>query len=894
MSRSRWIKQALAGVLALSAAAGCKQQLFMEPADYVEAIKVAPPKSLETNPHGPIVPPSVDKMGELTTVTDFVRPPRYMTLRECVAIALEQGNTGLQTPTNFGFKNEQLDQFSGRLVAGTDAVRAFAIDPAVASAEVERSLSRFDARWITTMQWQKIDQPVAAQFLSFQNSRDAATVSTTLAKGLPTGGVVGITASTDYSKFSTAATQQTALVNPNYIPRIQVSLEQPLLQLFGVEINQIAGTGPFVNGSQVLPGIRPAGGVGTEGILITRLRVDQTRANFDLQMNYLLANVEAAYWNLYSAYYNLYAQEEGLRQAFEGYRFIRIRVELGTAPPQDLDQIEAQFHRFQGQVYQARGQVLESERQLRGLVGFRSDDGVRIVPIDDPNLAPYVPDFHEAANDAVAMRPEVMLARQELKFRQLDLMLQKNLRRPDLRSYATYDMAGLGTRLGGSTFDAINGSNFPGNAFGSLAQNRFNSWTLGLRLDMPIGFRDANALVRQAQLNLARSYVQLRDTELKSIEYLALQYRRVVQTHAQIAPARAERESLQRYVYRIREVIRIGSWTQQYFLNYLTVQQQLASAIANESQAIAQYQIALASFEFAKGTIQQYNNVSVGEGPLPPWVQKRAKDHIRERTEAALKLREVPVPPGGPALGDHAVAPAGGTNSSLTLPAFAAPRAPLPDSLPPKPDLKGKKPSSDAPPAPAPRPLGDVFAPNAGVSGAAAPPAGSQPLPTFAGTSPTAATNPDPAPAPFTPGGRVTLPTRPTGSQPYLGTPAPPLPGGTGGTTEFFQPNGAATLPPPPKGTTPGAVVTSPPPPTGTAGAPTDYFQPNGRVTLPPPPKRSAEPVWSPPSSPAPLPIPAPVPAPAPAPPPSVPPGVGTLAPPPAIPPTLPGVPGGQ
>ena len=62
MSRSRWIKRALAGVLALSAAGGCKQQLFMEPGDYHDAIKVALPKTLETDPHCPIVPGTVDKL----------------------------------------------------------------------------------------------------------------------------------------------------------------------------------------------------------------------------------------------------------------------------------------------------------------------------------------------------------------------------------------------------------------------------------------------------------------------------------------------------------------------------------------------------------------------------------------------------------------------------------------------------------------------------------------------------------------------------------------------------------------------------------------------------------------------------------------------------------------
>ncbi|MFM8274358.1 MAG: hypothetical protein ACKODX_18780, partial [Gemmata sp.] len=284
MSRSRWFKRALAGVLAVATAGGCKQQLFMEPGDYQDATKLALPKSLETNPHGPIVPPQVDRLsGTATTVIDFARPPRHMTLRECVALALEQGNVGTQNPNNPGFKSEQPQIFGGRAAGnGSDAIRAFAIEPAVASAEIERSLSKFDARWITSMQWQKIDQPVAAQFLSFQQSRDAASFSSTLAKPLPTGGVAGITTSVDYSKFSQSAANQTQLVNPNYTPRVQFTLEQPLLRHFGVEVNQLAPSHP---NSLLLQGLSPTG-QGTEGIRLSRIRLDQSRTQFDAQVNY--------------------------------------------------------------------------------------------------------------------------------------------------------------------------------------------------------------------------------------------------------------------------------------------------------------------------------------------------------------------------------------------------------------------------------------------------------------------------------------------------------------------------------------------------------------------------------------------------------------------------------
>ena len=125
---------------------------------------------------------------------------------------------------------------------------------------------------------------------------------------------------------------------------------------------------------------------------------------------------------------------------------------------------------------------------------------------------------------------------------------------------------------------------------------------------------------------------------MKTLEYLVIRLTGgSSKTHAVIGPRRAEREALQIYLAKVREVIDIGNWNPAFYQNYLTVQQQFAVAIAAEFRAIADYNTSLAIFEFAKGTMQQYNNVTIGEGPLPPWVCKKAADHIRERTSAALQ-----------------------------------------------------------------------------------------------------------------------------------------------------------------------------------------------------------------------------------------------------------------
>ena len=105
----------------------------------------------------------------------------------------------------------------------------------------------------------------------------------------------------------------------------QFLFEQPLLQNFGVEINQLSDD-PAEQPARPRPA--PAGGTRTEGILITRLRFDQQRAEFERNVNILLLNVEYAYWNLYGAYSRCTAASRGC-----GYAWSVVQVnKTGSTP----------------------------------------------------------------------------------------------------------------------------------------------------------------------------------------------------------------------------------------------------------------------------------------------------------------------------------------------------------------------------------------------------------------------------------------------------------------------------------------------------------------------------------------------------------------------------------
>jgi outer membrane protein TolC len=618
----RW-KTVLGGGLAfiLAASAGCKQTCYLTREDvnrYVNGAGV--PGHLETDPNAGIMPAAAAISPPPATVNDPERPIRYIPLAEAVSIALQQGNVGSLGLDGNANDNGTLPTAAGISIAQN--IRVFDIDQAVAGAEIERALSRFDAVWTSSMNWNTTDRPVGTPLDTFQAGQninsirtEAATFQTGIVKPLPAGGVAGITFAVPYQ-----ITNLPSRVNPSYQPSLQFSFEQPLLQGFGVEINQLRAALP---GSILNPGAfntQPT----QEGILITRVRYDNSRIEFERLVNQMVANVEVAYWNLYGSYWNLYSQEAALRQAFTAWRILQQRFQAGKNSTGEVAQARGQYELFRANRLAALAQVLDSERQLRRLLNLPNEDGTRLVPADPPTLAAYNPDWMASLNEALTLRPELMLARNELRIRQFNLIEAKNQLLPDLRFTATYDVNAIGTRLDGA--DALN-------AFRNLSSNHFNNWGLGLRLNVPIGFRLANANVREASLQVQRAYRALNEFELRTGSILEGYYRDLFRYHAEIAINRSQREAYGEQLRARFEELLAGKVTVDVLLE---AQRFWASALAAEYNSISQYNSTLARFQHAKGTILTYDNVQIQEGPLPECARERAMENKRQKEKALI------------------------------------------------------------------------------------------------------------------------------------------------------------------------------------------------------------------------------------------------------------------
>jgi outer membrane protein TolC len=641
-----WKRLVVSCALLLAAAFGCQKQCYLSERDFTEAVAKGIPVNLETDPSIAIVPPPGSVPAPMT-VDDTKRPARYLTLREAVAIALENGTVGVQNPATPGLASDAIPGFQGAAPLTPDGIRVLAYDPAIVATNIELSLSKFDTLWNTSLTWNRSETPLGISPTTFTQtggflpnvSADNLTFNSTLEKPLPTGGAAGITFGLS-SQWNTPASP----INPAIQPSVQFLFEQPLLQGFGVEINQLLPAHP---GSRLMP--FATGNTG-EGILITRLRLDQQRAEFERNLDFLLLNVEGAYWNLYGAYYQLYAREEAMRYAYEVWRLTKEGFDKGELRLQNLEQDRLLYEQLRSQRLTALGQILDAERQLRGLLGLKIEDGYRLVPADAPALTPYTPDWPSSLTGALANRPELTLARQDLKFRQLDLIRLKNSLLPDLRFVASDTLHSVGSQLD-------EGRN-PANAFHELVSDPFNNLTLGFLLNVPLGYRGAHAEVRAAQLNLQRSYVALRTEEDKVERLLGLAYRQVFEFEHQIEINQAALRSATVQLDAYKVLFQGGRGTS-YGADLVLAIQNWSTSAANLYSSIVQYNNALATLDFARGAVQERDSVFIADGPLPLCAQVRAVEHERQRTAAlVLHERETPVYPASCPAGAEALPPA--------------------------------------------------------------------------------------------------------------------------------------------------------------------------------------------------------------------------------------------
>jgi outer membrane protein TolC len=320
---------------------------------------------------------------------------------------------------------------------------------------------------------------------------------------------VGLSSIYNYNQNAT-----TAIFNPYDSGSLGLTITQPLLNGFGLALNQRA-------------------------YHKARNNLKANDLQFKNQVITTVAGVVNLYWDLVTFDDELKIKQQTLDLDTKLYEDNKRRAELGAIAPIDIIQAEADMKAAQQDVITQESQVLQQEMILKNYITRSGMDtpaiaAARIVPTDHivvPEKEAVIP-IQDLMADALLNRPEVEQNQISLENARLDLKGVRNNLLPTLSATASFSNAGQGGAItnvpqpviganGSITYEKLTASQVDqqliggyGTVLGQIFGRDFPNYSVGLTLTMPLRNRSAQADLITNELTYRQAQIQ--DKELRN------------------------------------------------------------------------------------------------------------------------------------------------------------------------------------------------------------------------------------------------------------------------------------------------------------------------------------------------------------------------------------------
>ncbi len=401
--------------------------------------------------------------------------------------------------------------------------------------------------------------------------RDSYTAQ--LTQEIPLGG--SLTLNLNQIKTDTNSRFQT--INPRFETTLNFAFSQPLLRNFGWRVSQ-------------------------REIIVAQNTLDISEKQFAKFVQDLVYQVEQAYWNLVYGIENLKVRQQSLNLAQELLEKNRRSVEVGTLAPIEVLNAQADVASRQADILDAQALLKNYEDALRAVINLAAEmpdvAQVRLVPADKPAF-----DKVEAGQD------------QAMAAAEFNLSYARNQLLPDLSLTAQYWSPGVsGSQIlyenNDPLFGAVIGT-VPGNVSQALKDTfkfRYQNWSLGLTLSVPLNTVFSRAYAAQARVSLDQAQASFKAQE----QQLALEVRSAVRgvetNYMRVEAYRVARELAQKRLEAEEEKFRVGLSTNYFVLQY---QRDLATQQSAELKALIDYNLSLAKLAQVTGVSLKNKNISL-------------------------------------------------------------------------------------------------------------------------------------------------------------------------------------------------------------------------------------------------------------------------------------------
>jgi outer membrane protein TolC len=488
---------------------------------------------------------------------------------------------------------------------------------------VEDALSDFDAQFSALFGYNTTDRPRNVARDNPLNNQEFQAVDSNaqaaLSKRMATGTIASARFTTVYSRNNIPAPGIGRIVPSDYTAALELQVTQPLLRGRGTLINRIP-------------------------VVLARINEDIQLHEFEGNIRNLVKSVEDAYWDLYCGYRAFETAQTARASALDLWRVAAARNRIGAedSGPEAEAQARASYKQFESQIHTSlygspivgndpRG-LYGREQVLREKIGWPASDSRLIRPADEPTEARVQFDWSDVTGEALMRNVELRRQKWAIKQRELELIAAKNNILPQLDVTAFYRWLGVGDEFAKSYRTGLPFPDVGSTALESLTGGDYQE--LGARLELTpqaIGKRRALANIQNGHIQLKKSQEELREKEIMLINELSFAWRNMESTYLSIKDFRdqwqANTDEIKVYNDRIGKV---GVLNQQLDL-LLRAEERRARSQLQYYQAVCEYNKAMVSIHYWKGSLLDLNNIALGEGA---WVDKAywdAEGRAKER-----------------------------------------------------------------------------------------------------------------------------------------------------------------------------------------------------------------------------------------------------------------------
>jgi outer membrane protein TolC len=455
-------------------------------------------------------------------------------------------------------------------------VQVARLDPPLQDLSVAQAQAAWSPTLTSTLQGASADSPSNSFLSGAQGTRTSdGRFNTTVGmeQALRWGGRYSVgwdgTRSTTTNLFSN--------FSPQVRSSLSLSFSQPLLRGFGIDAPR-------------------------QQLLVSRKDREIADVTLAETMATTARAVRHAYWDLAFSRDFLDVQRQSFELASESLRNTRARIEIGTTPPIDAVESEAEVALREEAVILAEAQIATAEDALRVLVYNPTEPNFWTLRIEASNRPPFEPttvDVDAASRNALERRSDLQQLHKRLEAADINLRFSRNQTLPDVTASVDYGLTGLG----GTQF--VRGPGFPGpiigqtergfgRVLGDLFSHDFPSWTASVNVSYPLGATPQEAGLARARLQYTQQQAQLRGAALQVTSQVREVGRQVQTNQKRVETTGVSRQLAERRLEAEQRKLAAGTSTSFFVFQ---AQRDLALARNNELRAILDFHRSMVDFE---------------------------------------------------------------------------------------------------------------------------------------------------------------------------------------------------------------------------------------------------------------------------------------------------------